>query len=353
MKNKKLYFSKLLLILSLVFLITGCQAVNDLNNLTDDLSDLGDNLEDLADLGGIGGDKSGGLSGEDAKASKKIDFYIECVNNFSQRAFASHDYYLTNIDPAVGPVGGEPHIGIHTFPLELSRCTDAIKNAKNIDAEEQLNEPADAYAVALEELAPLLEEADKYYSQEDFKDDNYAKGKELHPKLMDAFDKFEAADTALKEKMDVVQKRLTEERLKAMEESGDKLGYLHTKLMKEAEELVTLGSVPTYTDVDLDTYNPALDAYEATLNELNTYATANKDEMSGLTNFSFFQSAADDFLTSAKQLMRRKRDNTPYDTGEQMLGGDNSEMVDGSPADVVDTYNDLVDQSNSMIKFGF
>ena len=60
-----------------------------------------------------------------------------------------------------------------------------------------------------------------------------------------------------------------------------------------------------------------------------------------------FISNAKSFLVTAKQLMRRIRDNVPYSSGDKMmLNAGSGWMVEGSPPRLLRDYNQLVDAYN-------
>jgi hypothetical protein len=99
---------------------------------------------------------------------------------------------------------------------------------------------------------------------------------------------------------------------------------------------------------DLTQITQALADYEAMVKATEEYAASNKGSKIG----SSFISAAKEFLTTAKQLMRRVRDKAPYSSGDQMmLGAGSGWMVEGSPARLTRDYNQLVDRYNSGASF--
>ena len=63
---------------------------------------------------------------------------------------------------------------------------------------------------------------------------------------------------------------------------------------------------------------------------------------------SLFMSNAKSYLTTAKQLMRRIRDKTPYSSGDRMMLSQNGAgwMVEGSPPRLSRDYNQLIDAYN-------
>ncbi len=63
---------------------------------------------------------------------------------------------------------------------------------------------------------------------------------------------------------------------------------------------------------------------------------------------SMFMGNAKTFLTSAKQLMRRMRDKTPYSQGDRMmLNAGSGWTVEGSPQRLIRDYNQLIEAYNS------
>ena len=62
---------------------------------------------------------------------------------------------------------------------------------------------------------------------------------------------------------------------------------------------------------------------------------------------SFFLSNAKSYLVTAKQLMRRIRDKTPYSQGDRMmLNSGGGWMVEGSPHRLLRDYNQLIEDYN-------
>ena len=95
---------------------------------------------------------------------------------------------------------------------------------------------------------------------------------------------------------------------------------------------------------DLAAITSALNDYEAIVNATEPFASAAGPDKVG----AMFVSNAKSFLTTAKQLMRRIRDKTPYSAGDRMmLGGAGSGwMVEGSPPRLLRDYNQLIDAYN-------
>ena len=72
---------------------------------------------------------------------------------------------------------------------------------------------------------------------------------------------------------------------------------------------------------------------------------AMKDAGKSKTMASTYFSSVDDFLTSAKELIRRVRDHKPFTSFEkEELGTQAGWMIDGSPDKVLYSYNQLIER---------
>lgn len=289
-------------------------------------------------------------SDDGADPTEKINYYVDCINNFSERALGSYDRYLSWV-PKNGPTGKESIVyGLYTLNGDPQKCIDGLKTARGLaPSYAELDAAGEVYGVALSKVSPLIAEANDYYEQGNYKDDNMAKGKEIHPKLIDAFKALDDSDQKMRTELGKIQDQIDEKELAMLEkEEGRKLPFLLRNTMYLAKKLLAEGNVADLSKINLDSYKKALDEYEKVYNEMKDYIAANKSEADSAF-ISMFPNDAKDFLTSAKELMRRVRDKTPYETGEKMnLGVGSGWMVDGSPDQLLYKYNALVNASNSL-----
>jgi hypothetical protein len=294
--------------------------------------------------GKFGFGKGGGGSG----ISAKLSGYIECMNRFSSRAFDSRSRYLSWADAEKGPAGARNAMGLYSL-YDPKQCLEGIAGAKDIDPKNpELEAAGDAYGAALAKLVPLLDQANDYYEQKNFKDDKFAKGQELHPKLMAAWDEFSAADIKLRGQVSVLNRAERERSLAEREKTeGKNLMTLLDRASLEAQDLMDLGSVDDPSKIQVDAFTAQLDSYEKAVLAVDGYASSHANEQP--TAFSFTLSALKDYLTASKELMRRARDKTPYSSSDKMnLGGSGEWMVNGSPGKMLKEYNDLVDAMNRL-----
>ena len=273
--------------------------------------------------------------------TEKINAYVGCINRLSERSYDSRRRYFSWAKKS-GPTGRERIIyGTYTI-YDTSDCRKKVEAANALAPHDAaLEAAASAYADAVSRLEPLLKEADDYYTQENYKDDRMAKGKALHPKLVAAWDAFEAADKKLRAGVEAINDKRARERLAEIEsKEGRKVRYHVEALMIQAKRVLRTENADK---PDIAAVTRALGDYEAAVKAMEEASGKDGDVKVG----SIFVSAAKSYLTTAKQLMRRIRDRKPYSAGDRMmLRGGGGWMVEGSPPRLLRDYNQLVQGYN-------
>jgi len=273
---------------------------------------------------------------------EKMNAYVGCINRLSERSYQSRDRYFSWAAKN-GPTGKERIIyGTYTI-YDTSDCRKNVEKANALEPHDAaLEAAASAYADAVGKLEPLLKEADDYYTQENYKDDRMAKGKALHPRLVAAWDAFAAADRTLRDNVEAINDKRALEKLAAIEQSDGKKARYHVEAtMIQAKRVLR---AETAAKPDLAAITAALGDYEAIVNAAEPFASGAGPDKIG----SMFISNAKSYLTTAKQLMRRIRDKTPYSAGDRMMLGQQGAgwMVEGSPPRLMRDYNQLIDAYN-------
>jgi hypothetical protein len=273
--------------------------------------------------------------------NEKLNAYVGCINRLSERAYDSRARYFSWVSKN-GPTGRERIIyGLYTI-YDTSDCRKNVSKANELEPRDAtLEAAASAYADAVEKLEPLLQEADDYYSQQDYKDDKMAKGRALHPRLIAAWEAFASADKALRGGVEAINDRRAVEKLAEIERSeGRKARYHVEALMIQAKRVLRAQNAEK---PDLAEITQAVSDYESAVKLTEQAAGADDGAKIG----SMFVGNAKSFLTTAKQLMRRIRDKVPYSQGDRMmLSGGGGWMVEGSPPRLMRDYNQLVDAYN-------
>jgi tetratricopeptide (TPR) repeat protein len=270
------------------------------------------------------------------------------MNGTSKRVVDSRNRYLSwVVDEKVGPTGKERNI-YGLYDINADTCYPSLDRAKGLQPPlPEVESAAAEYRKALEELDPLVKQADKYYDQNDYKDDKMAKGKALHPQLMNAFAKFEQVSKGFEERVTTLNDGVNARQFVRLEKDPTRrLQYLSQKSLNEAKALIKLTDIAELKELDLQKYDVAVQTYDKALSELEQYADSHKAEVDKAMMFSSYLSSAKTFLKSAKELLRRKRDNKDFN--KEFFSKSSPNMVDGHPAQVVETYNRMIGDSNNL-----
>jgi hypothetical protein len=277
--------------------------------------------------------------------SEKSNAYIECSNRFVSRAYQSRDRYLSWVDAKKGPTGKEDIVyGVYTLVGDVKvECRDRLTAVSNGPSMPELEAAGEHLTASLETLAPLLEEANDYFSGKDYQRDAWAKGKELHPKLMAAFEAFEKADAEMGAVLDAREDASLESQLAELSKSPDPTGYVLTNVIYTGKKLVHLASgVDDIGAIDLAAFQAALETFAAAVVDC-----ANRAKDPNVRGFA--TGAARAVVVQASLLVERRVKKTKWSSGDLvMINGGNPAMVDGHPAAVVSAYNDMIGASNRL-----
>lgn len=261
----------------------------------------------------------------------KLDAYsFRCLNGQTYQVLGGRNAYLAWAGDGYAPrarrVGGVRSVGGNS----VTWCTDGVREALAVEpAIPSVDEPARAYAAALEAVSAVSVEAATYYERRNHEDDGMARGRELHRPLIDRWAAFAAADETLAAAHD-------REWLALAQTRRTRPAVAHTyELLLTAREIAVAADVPwgRLSTVELDPLVQRVARLEALVDELEASDDARQ-----------LVSSARGFLVQAKSFMRRRRDGPRWSTGERMIlrsGPSAHWMVGGSPGAVLRTYGEL------------
>ena len=288
--------------------------------------------------------KAGAASKKAVTEAEKQNAYINCSNKFMSRAYQARDRYLSWADAKTGPTGKEKIVfGVYALTGDVAKdCRAKIAAVAHGPSMPDLEAAGEQLVVALEQLAPLLEEANAYYSKKGHTQDKMAKGKELHPKLMAAFEGFEKADAEMGKVLDVMEDKNLEKQLEELASRPDRSAYFHTNVIFTGKKLVRLASgVDELEQIDLPAFEAALATYAAAVDAASKAADPEIK--------SFASGPARGVVVQASNLVERRTKKIKWNSGDKvMINGGNPQMVDGHPAAVVRAYNDMINASNRL-----
>lgn len=285
---------------------------------------------------------------KDAQLGNKLGEYINCLNYTSKRVVDSRNRYLSWVkDEKAGPTGKERNV-YGLYDINADSCYKSLDRAKAAAPQlPEIESAATEYRKALEELEPVVKQANKYYDQNDYKDDKMAKGKELHGQLMNGFAKFEQVNKGFEDRVTTLNDTVNARQLVRLEKDPSRrLQYLAQRGLNEAKALINLTDIAELKELDQQKYDVALQTYDKTLTEMEQYADTHKAEADKMSMFSSYLSSCKTFLKAAKDLLRRKRDNKDFN--KEFFSRSSPELVDGHPAKVVESYNRMINDSNRL-----
>ncbi|MBY7414015.1 YiiG family protein [Escherichia marmotae] len=281
---------------------------------------------------------------EQAVFDEKMDIYIKCYNKLQipvQRSLARYADWLKDFKQ--GPTGKESHVyGIYGISeSSLSECEKGVKSVVALTPELQ---PIDGVALnyinTAVALGNTINEMDKYYTQENYKDDAFAKGKTLHQTFLKNLEAFEsvaesyhAAIQEINDKRQLVELKNIEQR------EGKTFHYYSLAAMISAKQINNLISQEKFD----------AEAAMKKVAELETLVAQAKEVSKDSMN-SLFTGAADRYQIASKKYVRRIRDKVPYSDWDKkkLQDANTSWMVEDSYPKSLQAYNELVGNYNRL-----
>lgn len=290
-------------------------------------------------------DASAAPSDAQQQLTAKLNAYIGCFNALDSKTHGSIQSYTRWIkDVDAGPTGRETHVygPFEISDYDMKQCgapvTEAIA-AKPALAD--LDAAAAHYQQALKALVPLSKDAHDYYDRQDYEDDQFAKGKQLHAPLMAAFKDFVAASETFNAELERQNDAAQREQLKALEQAeGRTRAYYRLAMMLEAKAIMDLMSDD---DFDQAKARERLDAFNRISDEAHAKVA---DQEPGKSDWEGFEREAENFRREGKERLQRVSSKTPYSDFERRMLDSPSMAPRGSASKLMQEYNTLVFQSN-------
>jgi len=337
MKRHQNTITTLLALAMLLAVSLGCRAVTDRLQEESDVSDVNSGPSYPTPADSSDSSKS---TGEDGLTAKSNLYISKCVNVYSNSVMNSYQRYTSWLrDPKAGPTGKETLVyGLYEIRGDGADCAAAVEEAKNSDPDlPELEAAADKYVTALKEAASQVKNVYEYYDQEDYKDDNFEKGKASHQPLMAAFEAFRTANEAFTVEVDKLEDQVAQNRLdEYRNDPTKKFAFAATDFSVKAKKAMTYSARTPFATLSADTLQSHAEELETALATLRSNTP--NDGMGGM-----FSDGGEKFLKAVKELMRRVREKKPFSGHERdWVGTQSGWMVEGSPDKVVYEYNNMV-----------
>ena len=291
----------------------------------------------------------------DEKLGEKLEEYLTgCLNNTARTNFRdSADNYLQDIDEKKGP--SEAHVPYlrQVEMKNVEECEQAVAKAKALQpALPELENAAATYVAIIKAGTPVLNGAQAYYDQKDFKDDKMAKGRAMHPQLVDLFKKVNASSRAMSEAFAKQKDPLDARELDRLKVKGPKVAYLTKRSIMDSDvfvKAINVKSVKEFFALPAADLQKKVDALVQDYTELKSLVDAKGKDLEGTSGVDRYAGDLETFLKTAKEVTRRIRDQTKFTNSElERLGTGGGWMTDGSPDKLDRDHESMVRTYNSM-----
>ena len=292
----------------------------------------------------------------DQQVIGKLTPYItQCINIFSSPVHQSRSRYLNWTSATDGPTGRERTV------LRLIRVSDdpatcaaaATQAAQMQPSMPDVEAAAQRYVTALQAVHPLLEEAYAYYSRQNYRDGEMARGRTMHAPLMQAFNTFEEASQQFVTAVEHHHEQATTQFLARLQRDPSRqFEYRLRSNHRLARQIVNLIDTARISDKGfIEGVDPAalislIDTYESGIDAAARDAVALPSEASAAEGYSSYARASGEFLAAVKAFARRLRDHVAYDLRE--LERPSAEFRDGFPQRTVQRFENLGRAYNSL-----
>jgi hypothetical protein len=270
------------------------------------------------------------------EAIGKMNAYVEFLNR-SLRASESLERYDSWVDMKKGPTGKEKVIyGLYSL-YDVRDEIAAVEAAATTEPKlPELDAAMAAYVEVYQQLAPVIDKANKYYERLDYKSDRMEGAKAFHKEIA-AFaptytERRKAADLALrKEKV-----TLDLASLSALEQTEGRKSRWHVRnVMIHAETMMNLLPDNEKPVADMVAYEAALDGYAAAVRAFDDYSLDHPD------SFHVFESRPASLLSKLRDLDEKLQ---AVKGDARRVGADDIEWI-------VSDYNTMVTTSQAATTF--
>ncbi len=290
------------------------------------------------------------VSSADDAMTDKLQPFIGCINDVDTK-LREHFGEYEGAWPArqkmesTGLIFGFKIEVYETNNSMSKECADNLEKAvAQSPADPTLDAAGKTYVTTLRELIPLMNAVDAYYDQEDYRDDDMAKGRELDAQIRPLFATLFAASDKFRTSVAAHDLQLTKNQLAAIEAEGGKTFTWHElNLMLQARIAIDAIEAAANGDtLEVSAIEAIEQDYAAAIEAGETYAAANpnaKTELGNPPKWFSIVSYGNTFLTAIKTLRRDLADGK-----SDAIGND----LDGA----FDDYNSLIDDYNMRVSNG-
>jgi len=291
----------------------------------------------------------------DDKLGDKLEEYLKgCLNNYVRTEFRdSADNYFQEVDEKKGPTLAHTPYLRKVEPKQVDECQQAAAKGKAMEpALPELDSAVAAFAAAIKAGTPLLNEAQTYYDQKDYKDDKMAKAQAMHPQLVTLFKNVNSASHAMSEAFAKQKGPLDVRELERLKAKGPKVAFLTKRSIMDSDvfaSLTNVKSVKEFFALPAPELQAKVDVLAQDYSELKALVDAKGKDLEGTSNVDSYTGDLETYLKTAKEVTRRVRDKTKFTDSElERLGTNGGWMTDGSPDKLNRDHESLISSYNRI-----
>ncbi len=274
------------------------------------------------------------LSAGDEALTAKLQPFVECINNVDANLQKAVGEYRRFFEQEQEELAGTRNRlafrhGFTGFKLQVYETgnkfsKDCLKSLGEgvamSPADPALDGAGKTFAATLEKLLPVMNTATAYYSQEDYKDDKFKKGKELDAQLTPLFERLFAASGTMREIVRADQEKLHEHELAAMEkQTGKTFEWYTLNGMFQARRAVdAIEAASNSGKLTVAAIQQAEQGMQAAYDEGKVYAQAHPDAKTRLGNKPLWFQLESNFETVLTHIKDLRRDISAKESEEQI-----------------------------------
>ncbi len=227
-------------------------------------------------------DKQKNKAMEEAKEVEKYNAYVQLNNFMTGRLDQVLNRYFEKLGDGEQPII-EKHFGFTMLSISASDKTALNKQfgyAEKTPAFPAVDPVVMKLKPVMNDLIAILSEADDYYETKGYVDDNFAKSKELHTKIVKATDAYYAVGDEFLTAMAEMGTERRKEDLKKYQDNDEQIRYSALKFLIDAEALSAETDEQGITarnilDLDMGKFKAK---YDVLVEDLNLLTQHSQDE---------------------------------------------------------------------------
>jgi len=211
------------------------------------------------------------------KKQEKLSLYFFCIDNYSSFIYEDFDSYKSQISSwRKGPQEGD-YISFYEM-RDIKKCKEKIFKAKNMLPQmKKIENTGEEYGKKIKNLESIWKQCFDYYSQKQFLVDDMIRGKYLHKKLLNEFEKFKEVDENFEKLIFEKKEEIDLREIVLLEKEENKFLYFRKNILFKMKKIVDLISVSEMDLLNIKKKNKDL---KKLLDDFNKYRK--NDEQSNL-----------------------------------------------------------------------